>query len=164
MKVNHFPVIDLAATGKNIIRLRKERGLTVRDLQAYFGFEEPQAIYKWQQGKSLPSVDNLYALGALLGVSMDEILVSRTPKLNLVICEQQAGACCSPRFWDGIISTVGDTAETKITYLFLLHVSGCVCLQGTDSCALALCRIPNSRNCFAIDGAWLIGLMISYIL
>ena len=108
MKVNHFPVIDLAATGKNIIRLRKERGLTVRDLQAYFGFEEPQAIYKWQQGKSLPSVDNLYALGALLGVSMDEILVSRTPKLNLVICEQQAGACCSPCFWDGVISTVGD--------------------------------------------------------
>ncbi len=95
MKVNHFPVIDLAATGKNIIRLRKERGLTVRDLQAYFGFEEPQAIYKWQQGKSLPSVDNLYALGVLLGVPMDEILVSHTPKLNLVICEQQANACCS---------------------------------------------------------------------
>ena len=27
------------------------RGMTVRDLQAYFGFEEPQAIYKWQRGK-----------------------------------------------------------------------------------------------------------------
>lgn len=46
-----FPVIDLAATGRNIQRLREERGLTVRDLQAYFGFEEPQAIYKWQKGK-----------------------------------------------------------------------------------------------------------------
>ena len=59
-----FPVIDLAATGRNIQRLREERGLTVRDLQAYFGFEEPQAIYKWQKGKSLPTVDNLYALAA----------------------------------------------------------------------------------------------------
>ena len=28
-----FPVIDLAATGRNIQRLREERGLTVRDLQ-----------------------------------------------------------------------------------------------------------------------------------
>ena len=73
-----FPVIDPVATGKNIIRLRLERGLSVRDLQAYFGFEEPQAIYKWQKGKSLPTVDNLYALGALLGVSMDEILISAT--------------------------------------------------------------------------------------
>ena len=43
-----FPVIDMVETGKNIRRLREERGMTVRDLQAYFGFEEPQAIYKWQ--------------------------------------------------------------------------------------------------------------------
>ena len=70
-----FPVIDMAATGENIKRLRIERGLTVRDLQQYFGFEEPQAIYKWQRGQSLPTVDNLYALGMLLGLSMDEILV-----------------------------------------------------------------------------------------
>ena len=53
MNMKQFPVIDPIATGKNIIRLRVERGMSVRDLQAYFGFEEPQAIYKWQQGKSL---------------------------------------------------------------------------------------------------------------
>ena len=94
-----FPAIDPVATGANIIRLRKERGLTVRDLQSYFGFEEPQAIYKWQRGLSLPTVDNLYALGALLDVSMDEILVQSSPERNIVMFEQQAnGACCSPRF------------------------------------------------------------------
>ena len=70
-----FPVIDLAATGENIARLRKDRGMTVRDLQSWFGFEEPQAIYKWQKGKSLPTVDNLYALSKLLDVPMEEILV-----------------------------------------------------------------------------------------
>ena len=46
-----FPVIDPVATGANIVRLRIQRGLSVRDLQAYFGFEEPQAIYKWAEGK-----------------------------------------------------------------------------------------------------------------
>ena len=51
-----FPVIDLIATGKNIVRLRTERNLTVRDLQVYFGFAEPNAIYHWQKGKSLPTV------------------------------------------------------------------------------------------------------------
>ena len=70
-----FPVIDMVETGKNIMRLREERGMTVRDLQAYFGFEEPQAIYKWQYGKALPSIDNLVALAAVLQVSIDDILI-----------------------------------------------------------------------------------------
>ena len=78
-----FPVIDLAATGENIARLRKNRGMTVRDLQSWFGFEEPQAIYKWQKGKSLPTVDNLYALSKLLDVPMEEILVPCKPQLNI---------------------------------------------------------------------------------
>lgn len=99
MNTKQFPVIDPVATGKNIIRLRTERGIAVRDLQAYFGFEEPQAIYKWQQGKSLPSVDNLYALGALFEVPMDDILVCRKPKLNLIICEQQAEPAAHVVLW-----------------------------------------------------------------
>lgn len=100
MKAKQFPVIDLEATGANIVRLRRERGLTVRDLQAYFGFEEPRAIYKWQSGQSLPTVDNLYALGALLDVPMEDILVSTKPKLNLIVSEQQAAVCCSNHLSD----------------------------------------------------------------
>lgn len=92
-----FPVIDLVATGENIVRLRKDRGLTVRDLQKWFGFEEPQAIYKWQKGKSLPTVDNLYALGALLDVSIEDILVPCKPQLN--ICGQQDVSCCPSNFY-----------------------------------------------------------------
>lgn len=38
MGIKAYPVIDLVATGNNIRRLRMERGLTVRDLQSYFGF------------------------------------------------------------------------------------------------------------------------------
>ena len=87
--VKQFPVIDPIATGENIMRLRKAKGLTVRDLQSWFGFEEPQAIYKWQKGKSLPTVDNLYALGALLDVPMEEILVQSKPKLNILNNGQQ---------------------------------------------------------------------------
>ncbi len=94
-----FPVIDLAATGRNITRLRKEKGLSVRDMQAFFGFEEPQAIYKWQSGKSLPSVDNLYALGALLQVPMEDILVPTTKQFHMVNSGQQDRSCCPLDFW-----------------------------------------------------------------
>ena len=93
-----FPVIDLAATGDNIRRLRIERGLSVKDLQSYFGFEEPRAIYKWQRGESLPTVDNLYALGSLLDVPMDQILVPVALKLH-IYGEQQAESCCSNSYW-----------------------------------------------------------------
>ncbi len=86
-----YPVIDLSATGANIERLRKARGLSVRDLQDYFGFEAPQAIYKWQRGQSLPTVDNLYALSALLHVPMETILVSSTPSViyKEAVCESK---------------------------------------------------------------------------
>lgn len=97
MYVNTFPVIDLVATGDNIRRLRLERGMTVRDLQDYFGFEEPRAIYKWQKGESLPTVDNLYALGNLLEVPMEQILVPTRSQLHIVK-EQQAVTCCSNHF------------------------------------------------------------------
>lgn len=78
-KMIEFPVIDMEATGSNIRQLRVERGLTVREVQEFFGFEEPGAIYQWQRGKSLPTVDNLCALSKLLGVHMEDILVLRKP-------------------------------------------------------------------------------------
>ena len=71
-----FPTIDLMRTGANIVRLRKAAGLTVHDLQMVFGFNSPQAIYKWQNGAALPTVDNLIVLAALLHVRIDEILVT----------------------------------------------------------------------------------------
>ena len=71
-----FPTIDLMRTGANIVRLRKAAGLTVHDLQMVFGFNSPQAIYKWQNGAALPTVDNLIVLAALLHVLIDDILIT----------------------------------------------------------------------------------------
>lgn len=71
----NIPTVDLAATGKNIERLRKEAGYSVKELQNIFGFGTPQAIYKWQHGTALPTVDNLVLLSAIFEVSIEEILV-----------------------------------------------------------------------------------------
>ncbi len=88
-----FPVIDPVATGENIVRLRKERGMTVRDIQTWFGFDEPRAIYKWQSGQSMPSIDNLYALSALLGVPMEDILVGQSQVNRMISFERQDNSC-----------------------------------------------------------------------
>ena len=75
-----IPVVDLNKTGQNICVLRKRSGVSVRELQELLGFATPQAIYKWQHGISLPTVDNLVALASILDVSMEEILAVDYPK------------------------------------------------------------------------------------
>ena len=64
----NVPIIDMAATGKRIAALRDAAGLTVR-------FANPQAIYKWQHGTALPTLDNLVILANAFDVAMDDIIV-----------------------------------------------------------------------------------------
>jgi transcriptional regulator with XRE-family HTH domain len=73
--VARLPIIDLRATGQNIKRIREASGISVREIQKVLGFTNPQAVYKWQNGECLPTIDNLVILAAVLGVTVDEILV-----------------------------------------------------------------------------------------
>ena len=68
--MDNIPIIDMIATGMNITRLRINAGLTVRDLQNIFGFSTPQAIYKWQRGDAMPTLDNMLVLAAVFGVAI----------------------------------------------------------------------------------------------
>ena len=70
-----FPRIDMKATGRRIQQLRERQGLSVRALQDLLGFEQPQAIYKWQRGESLPTVDHLLMLSRIFGVPMQDLLM-----------------------------------------------------------------------------------------
>lgn len=72
----NLPVVNMKQTGLNIALLREQRGISVKQLQGMMGFATPQAIYKWQHGESLPTVDNLVALSAIFSVSIDAILVT----------------------------------------------------------------------------------------
>ena len=65
----------MTETGSNISRLRINAGLSVKELADIFGFATPQAVYKWQHGVAMPTLDNLVVLAAVFGVSMDEIVI-----------------------------------------------------------------------------------------
>lgn len=67
--------IEPEKTGKKIKKLLDASGYTVRDVQRLMGFNNPQAIYKWLSGKSLPSIDNFVILSRLLHTSIDNLLV-----------------------------------------------------------------------------------------
>ena len=73
-----LPIINMEETGSNIVRLREDAGLSVRDLQDIFGVATPQAIYKWQRGVSMPTIDNLVVLSLTFRVPIERILVVDT--------------------------------------------------------------------------------------
>ena len=73
----NYPVLDARATGARIRELRMQKHLKVEDISQFMGFESGQAVYKWQRGESLPTVDNLFALSRLFGTTVDEILRGR---------------------------------------------------------------------------------------
>ena len=77
-----YPVIDLRKTGQNIKHLREERSISVAALQEYLGLASQQAIYNWQRGTCLPSMDHLCALSHLFSVPMDDILILKGAEQN----------------------------------------------------------------------------------
>ncbi len=70
------PTINIKGTGIKIMNLRKNSGLSVKELQLILGFATPNAIYKWQNGESLPTLDNLIVLAAIFKVTLDDIIVT----------------------------------------------------------------------------------------
>ena len=67
-------VLDMVAIGQNIKWLMRERGYTVKDVQTYLKLGTAQSIYHWFDGKSMPTIDNLYALSDLFCLPVDAML------------------------------------------------------------------------------------------
>lgn len=72
-----IPVIDIEKTGERIKELQADSGLSCVQMLDYFGFNTPQAIYKWRNGESMPTIDNLVILAHIFGVKIDDIIVTK---------------------------------------------------------------------------------------
>ena len=84
MKTTYLkPVLDLEATGTKIKTLMKQRGITPRQLQILLDFPYVQTIYNWFAAKNMPTIDNLIVLAQILGVTMDDIVVTRMVEMEI---------------------------------------------------------------------------------
>ena len=84
MKTTYLkPVLDLEATGTKIKTLMKQRGITPRRLQILLDFLYVQTIYNWFRGLNMPTLDNLVVLAQVLGVTMDDIVVTRMVEMEI---------------------------------------------------------------------------------
>lgn len=78
-----YPKIDKVETGERIRYLMNVRGLKPTDVQDKLALCCVQTVYKWMRGESIPSVDILYSLSALLKVNMDTLLVGDKEQIVL---------------------------------------------------------------------------------
>ena len=88
-------VVDLKATGAQIKSLRIRSGYTVHDIQAVFGFEYPQAIYSWESGKNIPTIDNLLVLAHLFDKAVEEIVVQRMIEIEVSCVSSKIETLCN---------------------------------------------------------------------
>lgn len=77
-----IPIINVPQTGAKIDLLRKKKDISVKEMQKIFGFETPQAIYKWIHGRNLPTVDNLIVLAEIFNVTVEDILSINYIEIN----------------------------------------------------------------------------------
>ena len=60
-------------TGRRVAQKRKELGLSQEALGEKLGVSR-QSIYKWEEGRSFPQADNLFALMELYGMELKDLL------------------------------------------------------------------------------------------
>jgi transcriptional regulator with XRE-family HTH domain len=72
-----YPVIDPVGTGSNIRNRIRNSGNSIADVGRMLGIADMSTMYKWLRGDSLPGIDNMLALSMLLGVSINDILVTK---------------------------------------------------------------------------------------
>lgn len=75
MYCNNVPKIDMDATGLNIRSRRIRNNYKVVDIQDIFDFNTPQAIYKWESGRSIPTIENLLTLSMIFGCRIEDLIV-----------------------------------------------------------------------------------------
>lgn len=68
------PEYNKELIGDNLRRCRQERNLSVEQVREYLGLGSIQSIYKWEEGRSFPQADNLFALMELYGMELKDLL------------------------------------------------------------------------------------------
>lgn len=76
--------IDPVKTGQRMKMLCQERGCTVRQIHHHLGVAK-QSAYAWFEGRTLPSLDNIYQLSKFLDVSIDQMIVGKETDASFYI-------------------------------------------------------------------------------
>lgn len=77
------PKYDAKLIGRNLKRLRLAKKITVEEVRRYLQLGSVQAVYKYEEGKSYPPADAIFALMQLYEADLYDIVCGceRNPKV-----------------------------------------------------------------------------------
>lgn len=75
MKKETCVSLDLWMTGRVLNNKIRKSGYTIAQIQKELNLSCPQPIYRWMNGQTMPSIDNLYKLSRILKVHMEDLVV-----------------------------------------------------------------------------------------
>ena len=84
--------IDYITTGINLKNQIKIAGYDVKYIKEYLDLHSVQAIYKWQRGECLPTVEHMFKISQLLDITIDNLVMQQIPytEYNAQILQQYA--------------------------------------------------------------------------
>jgi transcriptional regulator with XRE-family HTH domain len=88
VKEKRFVSIDMEKTGKWLRYICRFKGISVKELCIYLSLGSPQSVYAWFCGRTLPSLDNFYALSQIVSMPLDELIVNQEEMLPRKFCEK----------------------------------------------------------------------------
>lgn len=84
--MKYRPEYDKELIGKNLRRCRQAKGFSVEQVREYLCIGSIQAIYKWEEGKSYPQTDTMFALMELYEIGIQDLLYKETEKIPINAC------------------------------------------------------------------------------
>ena len=125
--------MDLSKSGKLLRALRKEKGLTQKELADKLGIV-PKTVSKWETGHGFPDVSTLSTLANILGVSEKSLLAGYLPQNRV------------------------DSGNIRRTKFYVCPYFGCI-MQGVGECQMICCgktlqplqtQAPDESHTFTI--------------
>ena len=68
--------VDMVRTGQNICRAMEDHGVRASDIMEACGFTTRNAVYRWMNGKSLPTIDNMVILAYMVETALQDLIAT----------------------------------------------------------------------------------------
>lgn len=95
-----YPGIEMARTGNWLRCICNFKKISVKKLCENVGLGSPQSVYGWFCGRTLPSLDNFYALSQVLHMPLDELIINQEEDLPTgFLCRVGEGNSRFLQYW-----------------------------------------------------------------
>ena len=88
MEKKNYPGINMERTGNWLRFICRFKKIPVKGLCRQLGLSCPKSVYGWFRGRTLPSLDNFYALSQIVDVTLDELIVNQQEEIPENFCEK----------------------------------------------------------------------------